>query len=383
MMRRMRGPAVLALASMLVACSHTSPYLRDPLPARATPTPGPNQILQRIILIGDAGAPALYGEPVLELLRDTVAGLPSKTVVVFLGDNIYPRGLPEGGTGGRAAAEAALDAQIAAVGNARGIFVPGNHDWDHASAEGLEAVLRQGAYLATRPNVELSPTDGCPGPAVHELQEVRLIALDTQWWLHGEQPKGSDCSVPDSAAASRALADLLKVPDDREVIVVGHHPLRSRGPHDGFYTAAEWIFPSLMADNWMRWVLLPLPILGPVVRWAVRSEQDFRSRGNTSFRRQLAATLSSTPPLAYAAGHEHSLQVFEGDSVASLLLVSGLGSGVKGTPVGDDERTLFAQSRPGFMVLDVMAEEVLLRVFVAGAEEAAYWKVLPRRSVVP
>jgi len=363
---------------VLGGCSHKAPYLRDALSPPQRPSLDSGEILQRLILIGDAGAPALDGEPVLELLRDTVSSLPSKTVVVFLGDNIYPRGLPFPDADVRVEAEAALNAQVAAVDGARGIFVPGNHDWENSYAGGLSAILRQGIYLAEREGVEISPTQGCAGPAVHELNGLRLIALDTQWWLH-EHDRGVACRAADSVAVKDSLIALLDVPDDREVVVVGHHPLVSRGPHDGFHTAGEWIFPSLMADNWLRWILLPLPAMGPLVRWAVRSDQDFGSTGNRSLREQLAAALATSPPLAYAAGHEHSLQVFEGGPIASLLLVSGLGSQVKGTPVGDEDRTLFAQSKPGFMVLDVLEDEVLLRVMGPASDEPVFWRSLPRR----
>ena len=372
----------VSVGALLGGCSHKIPYVRDTLSPPTPPFPEPQQILQRLILIGDAGAPALRGEPVLELLRDTVSQLPAKTVVVFLGDNIYPRGLPFADADGRAEAEAALNAQIAAVDGARGIFVPGNHDWENSYAGGLSAILRQGAYLAEHDGVELSPAGGCAGPTVHELNSLRLIALDTQWWLHGHD-RGVGCRAADSVAVKDSLVALLEVPDGREVVVVGHHPLVSRGPHDGFHTVGEWIFPSLMADNWMRWILLPLPALGPLVRWAVRSDQDFGSTGNRSLREQLAAALATSPPLAYAAGHEHSLQVFEGDPIASLLLVSGLGSQVKGTPVGDESRTLFAQSKPGFMVLDVLEDEVMLRVMGPEAGGPVFWHRVPRRHGRP
>ncbi len=60
-------------------------------------------------LVGDAGA-SQPGDAVLAALARAVAEHPERSVVVFLGDNIYPRGLPESGSPGHAEAARRLDA---------------------------------------------------------------------------------------------------------------------------------------------------------------------------------------------------------------------------------------------------------------------------------
>ena len=51
-----------------------------------------------IFLIGDSGAPVLTGkDSVLQLLKAKLREKGRNGVVVFLGDNIYPRGLPPEG----------------------------------------------------------------------------------------------------------------------------------------------------------------------------------------------------------------------------------------------------------------------------------------------
>src|SRR5215211_6450142 len=54
----------------------------------------PDSINQRVFLVGDAGE--LYGNthPVLDWLKKNVNWDDEKNTVVFLGDNIYPLGLP-------------------------------------------------------------------------------------------------------------------------------------------------------------------------------------------------------------------------------------------------------------------------------------------------
>jgi hypothetical protein len=64
-------------------------------------------------------------------------------------------------------------------------------------------------------------------------------------------------------------------------------------------------------------------------------------------------------PLIYAAGHEHSLQVFRSRRGPRYLVVSGLGSASKATPVGHDGASLFAHSdheQPGFMQVDFLRD---------------------------
>ena len=94
-------------------------------------------------------------------------------------------------------------------------------------------------------------------------------------------------------------------------------------------------------------------------------------------RGALESALASDRPLIYAAGHEHSLQVFLGGREAEHLLVSGLGSVSKKTAVGHTERTLFAHATPGFMALDSLSDDrILLRVIEPGENAVVYWRWL-------
>ena len=82
-------------------------------------------------------------------------------------------------------------------------------------------------------------------------------------------------------------------------------------------------------------------------------------------RHGLAAEIRSARPIVYAAGHDHSMQVFEGaeGSEAAFFLVSGRGAADKHSLVGHDESTLYAEEVPGFMILDFLSQDrVMLRV---------------------
>ena len=310
-----------------------------------------------LLLVGDAGY-AEADDPVLANMSASAARTPNRTAMVFLGDNLYPAGLVDEGDADRQRGERILLAQVGAVrsARARGIFVPGNHDWDRGGPEGWDKVRRQGLFLETQ-GVAMLPARGCPGPSVVDLApSVRLIVLDTQWWLHdGPRPvhPTSACPADSQAEVLDSLAAALASAGTRHVVVAAHHPLESTGPHGGYYGWQDHIFPLTRVVSWL-WV--PLPIVGsvyPLYRSLRPTAQNQAGSVNRSMRAALDSVLSIHPPLAYAAGHDHNLQVMEGDASAGYLLVSGAGGSAL-TAVGKAESTLFARAASGFMRIDFM-----------------------------
>ena len=345
---------VCALATGIALGCASGRQLRGPAMVDAVPI---GEIEYTLLLVGDAGY-AEADDPVLANMSASAARTPNHAAMVFLGDNLYPAGLVDEGDADRQRGERILLAQLGAVrlAGARGIFVPGNHDWDRGGPEGWDKVRRQGLFLESQ-GVAMLPARGCPGPSVVDLaSSVRLIVLDTQWWLHdGPKPvhPTSACPADSEAEVLDSLAAALASAGTRHVVVASHHPLESTGAHGGYYGWRDHIFPLTRVVGWL-WV--PLPIVGsayPLYRSLRPTAQNQAGSANRSMRAALDSVLSIHPPLAYAAGHDHSLQVMEGDAAAGYLLVSGAG-GSELTPVGKAESTLFARAASGFMRIDFM-----------------------------
>lgn len=345
----------------------------------------PREISLTILFIGDAGY-AEPGDPVMRALTEQAARAPQRTVVVFHGDNIYPDGLRDATDPGRADDERHLSAQmdVAVSTGALGVFVPGNHDWD----TGWAGLRRQEQFLQTHgsPAVVMMPTDGCPGPQLRDLPGgVRLVALDTQWWLEdGPKPlhPSSPCPTDSESEVLAALADALAGAGDRQVVVVGHHPLQSGGPHGGYFDWRAHIFPLRELAPWL-WV--PLPVLGslyPVARNLGIDVQDLSSAAYRRMRTGLDSVLGSYRPLVFAAGHDHNLQVIEWPT-ARYVLVTGGGPSGHQEPVARLDGTRFAVSARGFVRLDFTTDRrARLGVYVVdddtGAREAfAMWLDTP------
>lgn len=311
-----------------------------------------NPIRYRIILIGDAGEPE-NSEPVLKTLGEWAKKQAEKTSIVFLGDNMYDYGLTENE---RSKADAKLGPQLAVVeaSQAHGLFIPGNHDWEKGRKSGHITLMAQEEFikkhLETRSQHEhpvFLPEGGKPGPRMLELPTtapaVRLIVLDTQWWLHKHQkPRKNPKTV---------IADLKKqLMTELPTVIVGHHPIESYGKHG----------------------LSKMPVC---------NHQDLNGKHYKSMIKHLKKAFSvseadKTPLLIYAAGHDHSLQVLRG-LITDYLLVSGAGS--KLSRVGDGDNTLFAHQNAGFMVVDFLENgKVLLRVVEPADKEVVFHHWLKR-----
>ena len=323
-----------------VSCRSVAPF-SQPVPA---------EIETSLFLIGDAGEqdPREVGAP-LDSLTVQASVAPERSLIVFLGDNVYPNGIPVEGSAEWADARRRLEAQILAVPRgAHGIFVPGNHDWAEGTPFGLYAVrLEEQAIrsLASGRDVRMLPGNACPGPVTVDVGRLRMILLDTQWWLHDYIVRDSATHCPtriaDVTAALRENIRQWNEAPDRVVVVGGHHPMMTGGEH-GAYCG----------------------LTGPFRRLGRRS-QDIISTMNQAMRDSMESAFAIHPPLVYAAGHDHNLQVLRGGQNVKYLLVSGAGSPSKAScAVRLRESYYTSQHRSGFMRLDIMrGSGVLLRVY--------------------
>jgi hypothetical protein len=399
---------LLGAALTTSACSATQPYYSA---GKISVAPAADaQVDHRLLLIGDAGDADPKGEPALELLARQVRLLPDRTTVAFLGDNVYERGMPEAGESKAAgeAAEAAnailpkvfdsrqqaerlLDAQVDTVRGtaAKGVFIPGNHDWDPFAAGGWKRVLaqeeflKQDSHIGAGADVEMVPEGGCPGPVPIPLgKRGMLIVLDTEWFLElavkkdqpndkpcpENNPTGCKCTTEQDVAS--ALVDDLReaARQGRWAIVAAHHPLNSAGPHGGFVDPLTHLFPLRFMRHYLPWYVewIPLPVLGTFAVLARQhfspSPQDFSNAKNIHLRDLLRDAMAdaekqNAPALLYAAGHDHSLQVFKTPRGPRYTVVSGLGAMSRASEVGSTHNTLFAHTgefHTGFMQVDFL-----------------------------
>ena len=292
-------------------------------------------------------------------LKEMLGTESAQSAVVFLGDNIYCCGLPDSASAKRAQAEMRIDAAIDAVAGFAGriIFIPGNHDWGDSGSISRETLLRQQRYIEERLGKDtFLPQNGFPGPTEVKLtDEIRLIAIDTQWWMLDDKPFGDtgEYEVEEDADFLLELRELLAKRDDEHILLVGHHPLISYGEHGGHFSLKDHLFPL---TNFWKNAWLPLPIIGslyPFIRSIAGGDQDISNRNYQALQGALLSLFQRHDGnLVYASGHDHNLQhIVEG---ITHLVVSGSGS--RPGYVSRFGSAAFTSEEEGFMVLDYLSD---------------------------
>lgn len=360
--RRMAGR--LAPVLLLLASGACAPRLGLP-PWSAIEEPQPRAVESVVYLIGDAGAVPPGTSPMLAALRRDVErwsgalSRDSSVVVLFLGDNVYPAGVHEPGTPAFATDSALLSSQTDVVSGpqarrhaARAFFVAGNHDWGRLSgAAGVSRLENEDSLLdrirRSGPLVQLAPEAGSPGPAVVDVGlHMRMLLLDTAWWLYEQNAAGKDSLISEIEGALRSAGR-------RSVLLASHHPYMSSGAHGG-------LVPF--------WQTLGLEYLlyktGSLL-------QDLNSVPYKELLRRLRQAFASVRrPLLYVGGHDHSLQAFVGPGAGDPYYALVSGSASKLTPIGRAPNMRFRASQPGFMRL-VVRRDGHIDLFVL-AVPAAY-----------
>ncbi len=321
----------------------------------------------RLFLIGDAGQEAAETKPYQIQLKKMLSLDGSKTIL-FLGDNIYPIGMPPQGARSRKLAEDILMSQINMVKatNATTYFIPGNHDWQQGGKAGGQYILNQQNFIDSIDNksIHFLPRDGCPGPVeVKLLDEVILVIIDSQWFFQKEKSKS--CSSLATSQAWQQLIEILDRNKNKQVIVAAHHPVMTGGPHGGHFTLQDHLFPLTRFNNRL---ILPLPILGSLYvgyRKIFGGVQDTSNPTYKMFIQDLQPLLAQFPGIIYVSGHEHTLQYLEKENVR--YVVSGAGS--KSSPVKKIKNGLFASSQNGFAVISFWPSNALTIEYFTGSGE--------------
>ena len=313
-------------------------------------------ISQRIILIGDAGQLTDGRHPVVDAVKKFIP-LDKKTTILFLGDNLYPRGLPGEEFINYNKERSVLDSQVSIADGtpAKVYMIPGNHDWDNGRRDGFETIVREQLYVdyLLKKNVKFLPEDGCPGPiAINLGNDVTIIVFDSQWWLQPYEKPGieSDCDCKTKDELVDKIAELAGKNSKKLVILACHHPFKSNGAHGGFFTLKQHLFPF---TDIFPGAYIPLPLIGsvyPVVRSVYGTPQDLKHPVYADMISEISAAIKTAAPnILFISGHEHNLEHIRDNSYNYIIS----GSGSKKQRVTTGKKSLFTSPTQGFSVLEV------------------------------
>ncbi|MCM4158797.1 phosphoesterase [Antarcticibacterium flavum] len=343
------------LLIILTGCSTSNPKYREGEPKQNFGYPTNKEIEKSFYLLGDGG----YAQPggtsegliALKSYMDSVQVKDNYTM--FLGDNIYPDGMPHEEARDREQAEYRLDAQLDAIEKYDGnvIFIPGNHDWYNKGIPGLE---RQEEYLEEKLGDQLiwSPKTGCGLEIIDISDDIQMIVIDSQWYLtnwdnHPLINKGC-AEIKTREAMLEEVETELKKSQNKTIIIALHHPLYTNGVHGGQYNFNQHLYPTQKK--------IPVPILGSLVS-LIRttggvSIQDAQNQRYKTMVNRLATLGKDSERLIFVAGHEHSLQYIINNNIKQIVS----GSGSKATYATLSNDGLFSYPGQGFAVLDVFKD---------------------------
>ncbi len=274
-----------------------------------------------VYLIGDAGEDTIPGKALL-MLKEELLSHPNSTVV-FLGDNIYPKGLNSKDK----KSALCLESQLHILNNYKGsvYFIPGNHDWQLQGPKGLKRLKKQqifvDAYLkekttaSNKNTAAFLPENGLPGPETVMLNnKLRLIIIDTQWFLHLYKKNKIQSKKHTEELFYTRLDSLLNLAkqNNEQVLITAHHPMFTNGQHS---LSRQ---PLRFLNN-----KTPLQLFGLVGMNRLLS-QDISQPRYKKMRKRMMQSFDKYDNIIYAAGHDHNLQCFK--QGANRYIVSGAGS---------------------------------------------------------
>ncbi|MDX6183361.1 metallophosphoesterase [Flavobacterium sp. Fl-77] len=283
------------------------------------------KIAQTIYLVGDAGnADEEKAQQTLELLHQRLKKSGKNATLLFLGDNIYPKGFPSNNNATeKALAETKLTNQLQLTKGFRGktIFIPGNHDW-YSGIKGLEL---QAEFVSKYLNNKKAflPRKSCPIEDVKIDSTTALVTIDSEWFLEdwdNHPTINENCDIKTREDFFDQLENILKKNQEKTVVVAIHHPILSNGSHGGQYSLEKQLFPFEKK--------IPLPIIGSFINLLRKTSginpQDLQNKQYTIYAKRIKTLLQGQKNVIVVSGHDHNLQYINSENIKQII--SGAGS---------------------------------------------------------
>lgn len=245
--------------------------------------------------------------------------------------------------------------------NGQLVLLPGDRDWNDSKKKGVRSVnnleKRVKAFIRKKQlnNVDWPIKHGCPGPKVLEVSKaLAIITYDSQWWNHPhDKPIATDaiCGGLSAENLKNEMNDAINKFNDRNILIVAHHPIFSLGNYGGYFSAIDKL-------------LLPFPVLSEfktAFHANVGNEKDLSNSRLHKYTSRIDNSIYYNQNIIYASGHEKNQQVItSGDN---FLINSGAPESAKFAT--KDNNTVFSASESGL---------IELRYYNSGKVKAAFLK---------
>lgn len=340
----------LLCVTFLASCAtQKTKYASEVVKKEITTT---KQVSHTVYLVGDAGlSEEGTANKVLKSFKNRLDKADENSTAIFLGDNIYPAGMPskKEEPAEYKQAKSYLDAQLSSLENFKGnpLFIPGNHDW---YAEGLKGLKRQQEYIQKKLDSKkvFYPKNGCPVEKIDVSDDVVIIAIDTKWYLTNwdKHPNmNDDCEIKDREKFFEEMEGLIKKNANKTTLIALHHPMTSYGVHGGHISLKQHLFPT---NNGV-----PLPLIGSLVNLLRKttgaSQEDLSNKRYNELRKRIITLAQYSEKVIFVSGHEHSLQYIVEENTPQI--VSGAGAKNGATKLLNGSQ--FSTGKMGYAKLEI------------------------------
>ena len=338
--------SLLAVLFLFGCATYKAKYLDE---TKSNDSSTGKEVSHTFYMIGDAGKSPSGGlNPALQIFKDKLASADKNSTALFLGDNIYPAGLPDkkDSPNQYSTAKNNLDAQIKTLDGFKGktIFIPGNHDWYN---DGLTGVKRQQKYIEKQLDSKkvFFPGDGCPMQTIKINEDIVVIAIDTQWFMTNwdkHPTMNDDCEIKDRETFFLELEGLIKKNAGKTTIIALHHPMFTYGEHGGQFTFMQH--------------MTPLPVLSTFInvlrRTTGASTTDIMNSRYSEFRKRVVTLAQYSEKVIFASGHEHTLQYIVEENTPQIVSGSGANKGATRLMNGSQ----FSTGKMGYATMEVYTD---------------------------
>ena len=249
--------------------------------------------------------------------------------------------------------------------NGKILAVAGDGDWDNSGEFGLDSV----ADLTKKFKKEFDhkvflPKNGCPGPKVTDIGDnIRIIALNSQWWLHPYRKVldiDSDCKFITPSQIKDELEEAIEEAEGRQVLLVTHHPLISGGVYGGTANLKEHLFP-FKHDQPNNTTFLPFyGTFYHNFRRNIGNSQDMSSTVYHKFVKDIESVLINHTNVIICSAHEYDIEVVKTNH--NFQLISG--ALLKSSKVKNVTGTMFATKEAGIIQLSISNESTIAKVLL-------------------
>jgi len=277
--------------------------------------------------------------PEFDAIQDIIAQAKGDFTILVNGDFVDRDGLEKSPT----QAEITKLDRLMALASDKGeiVFVPGDREWNNGAKNGLEKVKGLEKYLKAKleKGAVVFPQKGCLGPAILDIGDhLRLVMINSQWFVQNQQrpeEEDTDCGLLNETEFWDELDDALTDSDNRNLVVVSHHPALSYGQYAGFKLLGQHFKP---------------PIIGSILaayHQNIGTTKDLSNEKLKHFSKNLLKKAEAHPGAIFVSGHEYDTQVLFKDGNYHL----SSGAVAKAKAVAKGTATIYKNNKPSFTQL--------------------------------